>query len=284
MTPAPFRPRQRSTLELEAVEISLLLEGIFRVYGFDFRDYVRPVLERRIRACVRDEGLATVSRLQERVLHDARSFELFLRAVASTLPTLFRNPASYRAFRSRVVPALRERPRLRFWHLGCATGEEVYSMAVLLHEEGLDERSRVYATELEEGSLREAQAGAFDLERLRAAEAGYRAAGGRRRLSEYYRVVGGRGVFRPELRRNVVFASHNPVTDGSFNEFDVILCRNLLPSLRPTLQGRVHGLIRDSLARAGILALGRGEEPALPPFVSLYEPIDHGNGLFRRVG
>jgi chemotaxis protein methyltransferase CheR len=283
-SPATFRLLQRSATDLEEVEVSLLLEGIYRVYGFDFRDYVRSTLRRRIRTCLKDEGLRTVSSLQERLLRDARSLHRFVRTVASNSTSLFWNPASYRAFRSRVVPDLRQRPRLRFWHLGCATGEEVYSMAVVLHEEGLDAKSRVYATELDEGSVRQAQSGVFALERLKAAEPSYRAAGGRGSLSDYYRVQGGRGVFRPQLRRNVVFASHNPVTDGSFNEFDVILCRNVLPSLRPSLQGRVHRLIRDSLASAGVLALGRGEELARTPFAELYEPIDPGNGLFRRVG
>jgi len=268
---------------LEEIEIALLLEGVFRRYGFDFREYARTALRRRILERVREEQALTVSRLQEKLLRDPRCFERFVTAVSANVTTLFRDPPSYRVFRSRIVPWLRGRARVRLWHVGCANGEEVYSMAVLLQEEGLEERTQVYATDLHEATLRQAAAGVFPLDRLRAAELSYRAAGGRASLSDYYRVEAGQGVFRPELRRNVLFAAHNLVTDGSFNEFDVIFCRNVLPYLSHGLQSRVHRLLYDSLACPGFLALGRREDLKLTPFEGRYAPIDSRNGFFRRV-
>src|SRR5262245_56016074 len=284
MSPTSKTPRHppRTGGDLADVEVELILEGIFRVYGFDFRDYVRSAMLRRILAFAREERVRTLSGLQERLLHDPPAFRRFLGSVASKATTLFRQPGSYRAFRKRVAPVLQERARLRFWSLGCATGEEAYSLAVLLREEGLEARSQVYATAIDETSLRQAARGSFPLEALRAAETDYRAAGGRGRLSDHYRAEEGHGVFHPEVRRNVLFAAYNLATDVSFNEFDVILCRNVLTEFQPTLQARVHRLIRDSLARAGVLALGRGD--GRPPFENLYEPIDSDNGLFRRVG
>ncbi|HET9298648.1 MAG TPA: CheR family methyltransferase [Candidatus Polarisedimenticolaceae bacterium] len=277
-----MRAATRSAADLEEVEAALLLEGVYRVYGYDFRDYVRSTVLKRIRACAREERVPTVSALQERLLRDPLAVRRFVSAMALHPTGLFRKPAVYKAFRSRVAPLLRERSRLRMWSLGCATGEEVYSMAVLLHEEGLDDKSQIYATDLDAEAVRHAAAGAFPLAALKAAEAGYRAAGGPGQLADYYRVDSRRGIFRRPLRRNIVFSPYNLVTDGSFNEFDVILCRNVLPSLQPTLQSRVHRLIRDSLARTGVLALEPDE--MRPPYRELYEPIDPAHGLFRRVG
>jgi len=268
---------------LEEIEIVLLLEGILRRYGFDFRDYARGSLRRRLLECARAEKVRTVSGLQEKVLHDPECFERLVTAISVNVTTLFRNPAFYRSFRSRVAPVMRESARLRLWHVGCATGEEVYSMAVTLHEEGLSERTQVYATDLHEAPIVKAAEGSFPIARLQAAELSYKAAGGQGKLGDYYTVHGGRGVFRPELRQNIVFASHNVTTDASFNEFDTILCRNVLPYLNERLQGRVHRLIYDSLARTGFLGLGRGEDLRLTPFEPRYAILDGTNGLFQKL-
>ena len=261
--------------------MALLLEGIQRRYGFDFRAYSPAPLRRRVRETLRAENARTVSGLQEKLLHDMAAFERFVTRISVNSSALFHEPSFYRALRSHVAPAIRENPTLRLWLMGCATGEELYATVVTLHEEGL-ERTQIWATDIHEAPLQHAVAGAFPLAKLRSAEMGYRAAGGRSSLSAYYRVERDRGVFGEALRRNVVFASHNFVTDASFNQFDVILCRGVLPCLGATLQGRVHKLFYDSLPRAGFLALGRSEDLKQTPFEPRYETVDGSNGVFRK--
>jgi chemotaxis protein methyltransferase CheR len=261
--------------------VTLLLEGIQRRYGFDFRSYATAPLRRRLLETLRAEGARTVSGLQEKLLHDPAAFARFVTRLSVTSTSLFREPSFYRALRAHVAPALRANPKLRLWLMGCATGEELYATAVTLHEEGL-EHAQIYATDIHEAPLEQAAAGTFPLAKLRSAEMGYRAGGGRGSLSAYYRVEGDRGVFGEQLRRNVVFASHNFVTDASFNQFDAILCRGVLQSLGASLQGRVHKLFYESLPRAGFLALGRSEDLKQTPFEPRYETVDGANGVFRK--
>jgi chemotaxis protein methyltransferase CheR len=268
---------------IEDIEITLLLEGVFRRFGFDFRDYARAPLRRRVLERMAAERAGTISALQEKVLRDSSCFERLVTAISSRDSILFRNPSFYRAFRREVSPVLRERKHSRMWHVGCASGAEVYSMAVVLHEERLLGQVRVYATEVHEAPLRQAAAGSFPVDRLRAAELSYRAAGGRGQLSDYYRVEGDTGVFRSDLRKGVVFASYNLGTDASFNEFDVILARDVMSQLGYGLQGRVHRLVYESLASSGFLGLGRGEDLRDTPFAPRYQPVDPANGLFRKV-
>jgi chemotaxis protein methyltransferase CheR len=273
----------RGSLGLEDIEVGLLLEGIFKRYGFDFREYARAPLRQRILSRVQAEKARTVSGLQEALLRDARAFERFVTTVSAGGRGLFSQPQSDRVLRTVVAPALRKRRRPRLWHVGCATGEELYSTAVVLREEELTERSRVYATDLHEGPLRQAAAGSLPLARLRAAESGYRAAGGRARLQDYYEVAGGRGVFRSDLRKNVLFATHNYMTDSSFNEFDAVVCRSLLSELGHGLQQRVHRLIYDSLATGGYLLVRPGTDLDLLPPSARYEAVDASGGLFRKT-
>jgi chemotaxis protein methyltransferase CheR len=268
---------------VEELELALLLEGIERRYGFDFRDYALPALRRRVQAQLRAERLPTISALQERLLREPTCFERLVTAIASSGAGLFQDPGFYRAFRRHIAPALRGRRRPRVWHMSCASGEEVYSLAVVLHEERLRDLVQVYATDIHEAPLRQASAGSFPMARLRAAEARYRATGGRARFRDYYTVAHGQGVFRPELRHNIVFAPHNLATDASFNEFEVILCGDLLGRLGCTLQDRVHRLVHDSLARAGFLGLGAGASPAARRLLARYQPVDVASGLFQKV-
>jgi len=275
------RAAPRPPAGLEELEFALLLEGIERCYGFDFRHYAQAPLRRRILESVRAENARTVSGLQERLLHDPSCFERLVTRVSVNVTSLFREPSFYRAFRTQVAPAIRQNPKLRLWLMGCATGEELYSMAVTLREEGL-EHTQVYATDIHEAPLEQAASGTFPLSKLRSAELSYRAAGGRAGLSRYYDVDGFRGVFKPELRKNVVFASHNFVTDASFNQFDVILSRGVLACLGQSLQGRVHRLFYESLSHAGFLALGRGMDLRLTAFEPRYETVDAVNGLYQK--
>src|SRR5688572_31224294 len=218
----------RYSPELERTEIELLLEGIFRRYGFDFRDYAFASMRRRLWKQIREEGLATVSALQERVLHDPRAMERLLMNLSVNVTSMFRDPSFYHAFRREVVPLLRTYPFIRIWHAGCSTGEEVYSMAILLAEEGVYDRCRIYATDINDSVLAAARSGIFPLEKMQEYTQNYMRAGGTRAFSEYYTAAYGGALFTPSLRERVVFAQHNLVSDRSFSEFNVILCRNVL--------------------------------------------------------
>jgi chemotaxis protein methyltransferase CheR len=196
---------------------------------------------------------------------------------------MFRDPSFYVAFREKVVPLLRTYPFIRLWHAGCATGEEVYSMAILLEEEGLYERSRIYATDINEVVLQRAKDGIFPLERMQEYTENYIAAGGKRAFSDYYLAKYGGALFNPPLTRNVVFSLHNLVTDHSFAEFNVILCRNVLIYFDKTLQAKVHGLFYDSLAMFGVLALGSKETLRFSPFENAYDQINGPEKIFRKA-
>jgi chemotaxis protein methyltransferase CheR len=268
---------------LERLEIELLLEAVYRHYGFDFRGYAYASLRRRVWKRIQAEGLGTVSDLQAAVLHDPEVLDRLLDDLSVNVTAMFRDPAFFLAFRERVVPLLRTYPFFRIWHAGCSTGEEVYSMAILLEEEGLYDRARVYATDMNERVLRQARAGIFPLERMQEYTDNYIRAGGRRSFSEYYTAGYGGALFHPALLRNVVFAQHNLVTDRSFSEFNAILCRNVLIYFDKALQSRVHRLFYDSLATFGVLALGGKETLRFSAFEECFEPVAPAEKVYRKV-
>jgi chemotaxis protein methyltransferase CheR len=267
---------------LEALEIELLTQGIFRHYGVDFRHYAYASLRRRIWNCVHAEKLATVTQLLDRVLRDTDVMERLLLQLSVNVTSMFRDPSFYRAFREKVVPLLRSHPFIRIWHAGCSTGEEVYSMAILLEEEGLYDRARLYATDMNEAVLAQARKGIFPTSVMAEYERNYALAGGAASLSDYYLARYDFALFRQSLRRNVVFAHHNLVTDGSFNEFNVILCRNVMIYFDRTLQGTAHRLFHASLRRFGVLALGRKESLRGTAHEHDYEAIDAAERIYRR--
>ena len=269
--------------DLERIEIELLLEGIFRHYGFDFRSYAYASIRRRLWKRIEAEGLGTVSALQAQILHQPQMMEKLLLDLSINVTAMFRDPGFYRVFRERVVPLLRTYPYIRIWHAGCATGEEVYSMAILLQEEGLYERSRIYATDINEVVLARAKEGIFPLDRMQEYTENYIAAGGKRAFSDYYTARYGGALFGDFLKKNVVFSLHNLVTDRSFAEFNVILCRNVLIYFDKSLQSRVHGLFYDSLATFGILVLGSKESLRFSPYEDQYEQINGPEKIFRKV-
>jgi len=269
--------------DLERIEIELLLEGIFRHYGFDFRSYAYASIRRRLWKRIEAEGLTTISALQAQILHQPQMMEKLLLDLSINITAMFRDPGFYRAFRERVVPLLRTYPYIRIWHAGCASGEEVYSMAILLQEEGLYERSRIYATDINEVVLAKAKEGIFPLDRMQEYTENYIAAGGTRAFSDYYTAKYGGVLFSPSLTKNVVFSLHNLVTDRSFAEFNVILCRNVLIYFDKSLQSRVHGLFHDSLATFGILVLGSKESLRFSPYEDSYERINGPEKIFRKV-
>lgn len=269
--------------KLEDIEIQLLLEGVFRYYGFDFRNYAPASLKRRIWKIIRSENLTTISGLQEKVLHDPACLDRFLIGLSVNVTSMFRDPSFFLAFRSKVVPLLRTYPYIRIWCAGCSTGEEVYSMAILLQEESLYQRCRIYATDMNEVVLRTAKDGIFPVGLMQEYTQNYLQAGGKQSFSEYYTAAYDNAIFRSSLKENIVFSAHNLVTDGSFNEFNVILCRNVLIYFNQTLQERVHKLLYESLCMFGVLGLGHKESLKLTPYDKHYEELENREKLYRRI-
>jgi len=266
----------------ERIEIELLLEGVFRQYGFDFRSYAFASIRRRLWKHITAAGLRTISALQEQVLHDPVAMDRLLLDLSVNVTAMYRDPVFYQAFRQEVVPRLRTYPFIRVWHAGCSTGEEVVSMAILLEEEGLYERARIYATDINEVVLQQARTGIFPLDRMQEYTENYIRAGGARSFSEYYTARYDGALFSPALLANVVFSQHNLATDRSFAEFNVIICRNVLIYFDRTLQARVHALFYESLATFGVLGLGSKESLRLSPFEACYEPLGTSR-LYRKV-
>jgi chemotaxis protein methyltransferase CheR len=266
---------------VEDIEVGLLLEGIYRQYGYDFRDYAMSSVRRRVRQAVHDEGLETVSGLQEKVLHDPRCLQRLLLALSVNVTSMFRDPGFYKALRVRVVPLLRTYPKVRIWHAGCSTGEEAYSFAILLEEEGLYDRCQIFATDMNESVLEKAAAGVVPLRGMRENTANYIRGGGRGAFAGFYTAVEDQAVLQPSLRRNMVFAQHNLVSDRSFNEFNLVFCRNVLIYFNRDLQDRVHRLFYQSLVRFGFLALGAKETVQFSAHEAAYE--DLGERIYRKV-
>jgi chemotaxis protein methyltransferase CheR len=269
--------------DLERIEIELLLEGVYRHYGFDFRAYAYASIRRRLWKRVSAEGLASISELQAVVLHDSDAMERLLLDLSVSVTSMFRDPRFYQVFRAEVVPLLRTYPFIRIWHAGCSTGEEVYSTAILLEEEGLLERARIYATDINDAVLQQARAGIFPLNRMQEYTDNYIRAGGKRSFSEYYTAKYDGALFSPSLTKNVVFSQHNLVTDRSFSEFNVIFCRNVLIYFDRSLQHRVHALFYESLVMFGILALGSKESLRFSQYEPCYEKLDVREKLYRKI-
>lgn len=274
---------RRDELDLEQIEVELLLEGIFRLYGFDFREYAPASLRRRLRRRMDGEKVQTVSQLQHLVLHDRRVMERLLLDLSINVTAMFRDPTFFQALRDQVVPLLRTYPFSRIWVAGCSTGEEVYSLAILLAEEGLSDRTRIYATDINEIVLEQAKLGVFPLDKMQEYTQNYIRAGGERSFSEYYVARYDGAQFARSLVDNVVFAQHNLASDSAFNEFNVISCRNVLIYFDKPLQAHVHRLFYDSLARFGVLALGQKESIKFSPHDSAYEELNRDERLYRKI-
>lgn len=241
------------------IELKLLLEAIYLRYHYDFRQYATASLKRRLGQAMSRFGCRSLSELQERILHEDEVFRELLSFLTVTVSEMFRDPSFYRALREKVVPFLQTYPSFKVWVAGCSTGEEVYSLAILLHEEGLLERTLIYATDINSGALRKAEAGIYELERIAGFSEAYHAAGGRTSLSDYYTAGYGSAVFDKTLRKDIVFSDHSLATDKVFAEVQLVTCRNVLIYFDRALQDRAIGLFRDSLCRKGFLGLGAKE-------------------------
>jgi chemotaxis protein methyltransferase CheR len=263
--------------------IAALLDTLDELTGIDFRDYSPASLHRRIQRRVVGEQVESVAALEQLIRTQPAALARLAEALTVPVTSMFRDPAFFREFRARVAPLLRTHPFLRLWVAGCSTGQEVYSLAILLHEEGLYERSRIYATELQPATLDQAASGIYPLAMMQEYTRDYQEAGGTADFSDYYTADASSAILRPHLRRNVVFAVHNLVSDRSFNEFHLIFCRNVMIYFNRTLQQRVHNLLYESLSLWGYLGLGRSESVRFSQHEHCYEPVAERERLYRKV-
>lgn len=267
---------------LEEVEISLLLEGLFRLYGLDFRNYSYALLRKRIRSlCLRKE-LNSVSALQERVFRDSKYLHELVETLTLSSACMFREPEFYRVLQEQVLPLFKNDQLLRIWHPGCATGQEAYSLAILLTEEGLYERCRIYATDLNKTALKRAKAGILPMSAMKQYTKNYVQAGGKRAFSEYYTANYDCVKVSPSLLQNIIFAQHDLVSDGFFNECQLVLLRNVLINFNPQMREQVLGLVHESVSPSGILGLGKWDTLKSTRIEHCYKELDSAQKLYRR--
>jgi chemotaxis protein methyltransferase CheR len=264
------------------LELELLLEAIYRRFHYDFRRYARASIARRLETAMMRLGCATLSALQDRMLHDAGAFGVVLDALTVPVSEMFRDPAYFLALRQHVVPLLRTYPSLRIWVAGCSTGEEAYSMAILLREEGLLARSIVYATDINPRTLAVAEAGVYDVARVPGFTRSHQQSGARTSLADHYTAAYDRVVFDTTLRRHIVFSDHSLATDSVFAEVHLVSCRNVLIYFDGDLQARAVGLCHDALVRRGFLGLGDKESLRFSPHRQAFDEIDRGARLFQK--
>ncbi|MEY4563174.1 MAG: hypothetical protein RLZZ618_2451 [Pseudomonadota bacterium] len=265
------------------IEVKLMLEAVFLRYQHDFRNYAVTSLRRRMRQAMSRFGCKRLAELQDRVLHEPEVFAEMLQYFTVQLSELFRDPTYFKAIRDEVVPLLATYPSIKLWVAGCSSGEEVWSMAILLAEEGLLERSLIYATDINPEALRRAEAGVYPLDRMSAFSKNYLAAGGKKSLSDYY-VSGYNGaLFDRRLKKQVVFADHSLATDSVFSEVHLVSCRNVLIYFNPELQDRAIGLFRDALVHRGFLGLGSKESLQFGAHANAFEALVLPQRLYRRL-
>ncbi len=245
--------------KVEDIEIRLLLEALHQRYHYDFRNYAQASIKRRLRQAREQMQYRSFSAMQEDLLHDPLMLPRLLGYLTVQVSELFRDPSYFRAIREKVVPHLRTYPSLRIWIAGCSTGEELYSLVILFREEGLEQRTIFYATDINQDALAKAEAGIYDLDRIQLFTENHRKSGGKSSLSDYYSAAYGKASFDKSLRNHVVFSDHSLVTDAVFAEMHLISCRNVLIYFNRPLQDRAVGLFSDSLTRKGFLGLGSKE-------------------------
>lgn len=265
------------------IELKLLIEAIYLQYSYDFRDYSEASLKRRVQLAVTQLGCDGISDLQRRILYDPPVFMELLQYLTIPVSEMFRDPGYYLALREQVVPMLRTYPSLKIWIAGCSTGQEVYSMAILLKEEGLLERSIIYATDINPYALEQARQGIFPIEQLRRSTERYQCAGGITSFSDYYTAAYDSAIMDKSLRERVTFSDHSLATDSVFAETQLISCRNVLIYFNKPLQDRAFGLFHDSLCHRGFLGLGSKETLDFSAYATHFEAFDRPQRIFRKL-
>lgn len=270
--------------ELEQLEIDLLLEGVYRHSGHDFRGFQQATLHRRLSGLMHTYGLRTLSALQDRVLHDAAMLDALLRALAPQPAGLFEDTAYHLKLRALMATWLRSCPSPRIWVAECVAPEEVCALAILLEEEGLHERTQIFATAANDALLRQAREGKFSAGRFETYAGNYLRSGGRASLERYCAEEGDGIVFSAHLRGNITWAQHSLVSDASFNEFQLIACRNVIADFGSALRHRALQLFYESMPLLGILGVDQKEDVGMASFAGRYKPLSLESGLFQRVG
>ncbi len=268
--------------EIENLEIELLLDAIYRRYGYDFRSYARASISRRIRQFLTNSGCHRISDMIPKLLRDKTFFEDLALTFSITVTEMFRDPHVYLSIRENVIPLLRNFPFIKIWHAGCATGEEVYSLAVLLKEEGLYDRATIFATDFNDAALARATDGIYPLEKVQQFTKNYQQAGGTESFSEYYQAAYDSMAITQSLKKNITFANYNLVTDHVFGEMNLILCRNVMIYFNKELQNRVFGLFLNSLASGGLLCLGDRESLRFTNVADSFAVVDDKNRIFKK--
>ncbi|MBK9292787.1 MAG: protein-glutamate O-methyltransferase CheR [Bacteroidetes bacterium] len=274
--------KEQHELFKQDLEIRLLLEAIAQVYGYDFRGYNQAHVRRRILNRVNTLGLKSVSQLQHKLLHEEHFIEILLRDLSINVTEMFRDPGFYNSMRKEVVPVLRTYPYIKVWHAGCSTGEEVYSFAILLQEEGLLNRAQIYATDFNPVVLETARKGIYPVSRIKEYTQNYQASGGLCSFSDYYIARYDSVIMDQSLRKNIVFAEHNLVTDNVFAEVHIIICRNVLIYFNKELQNRVLKLFTESLVKGGFLGLGSKETIMFTDVADAYMVVDGNEKIYKK--
>lgn len=264
------------------IEIKLFLEAIFQKYGYDFRNYSLAHIKRRILYRLSVSHIGSISIMQDHVLRDPDFLQQILLDFSINVTEMFRDPDFYKAIRKEVVPLLKTYPFIKIWHAGCSTGEEVYSMAILLQEEGLLERTQIYATDFNQKVLKSAKEGIYSVENVKEYTQNYLRAGGKESFSDYYTAHYDRVMMNKDLGENVLFAHHNLVTDSVFSEVNLVICRNVLIYFERVLQNRVVGLFKDSLISGGILCLGSKESLQFNEHAQFFSPLVGKEKIYRK--
>jgi len=264
------------------LEISLLLEAVFQKYGYDFRQYSEAHIRRRVLNRMAMSGLADVSQMQSKVLKDEIFASELLQDLSITVTEMFRDPDFYRSLRENVLPILKTYPFIKIWHAGCASGEEAYSMAIILQEEGLYDRTTIYATDFNQQALNRAKEGIFSNSMMKEYTANYQLSGGKESFSSYYTSNYDNVIMNQSLKKNIVWANHNLVTDSVFAEVHLILCRNVLIYFDKNLQNKVQKLFYNSLINGGILCLGSKESLRFTDFYEAYTELDKKQRIFKK--
>ncbi len=269
--------------EIENLEIDLLLEAMYTRYGYDFRDYARATIERRSRLFLKNAGLKYISELIPQILRDETLFEQLVKEFSITVTELFRDPTSYNALKEKVFPVLKTFPFIKIWHAGCATGEEVYSLAILLKQEGLYDKATIYATDFNDAALEIARNGIYSIENMKQCTANYIAAGGSDVLSDYYLAKHNSVIFDKSLRKNVMFANHNLTADGVFGEMHLVMCKNVLIYFNKALQNKILKLFSDSLIYNGFLCLGSKESIMFTSVENIFETVNKSERIYKKI-
>ncbi|MDI1239743.1 MAG: protein-glutamate O-methyltransferase CheR [Polaromonas sp.] len=269
--------------DLPEADLHLLVQAIYSQYSYDFRDYAGASQKRRVIKALAQLGYPTIADLQAAVANDPVVFMQLLQYLTIPVSEMFRDPSFFLALRQQVMPVLRTYPSLKIWVAGCSTGEEVYSLAILLKEEGLLDRSLIYATDINPKSLAKARQGIFSLASIQGHTANYQAAGGQQAFSDYYTAAYDAAVFDKSLRDNVTFADHSLATDSVFSETQLVLCRNVLIYFNKKLQDRALGLFHESLSHRGFMGLGSKESIDFSGYATRFEPLDRPERIFRKL-